>query len=128
VERVGGEVEGPERAGPGAPKGNTNAVKHGRRCAASADFARLYDTVSRLNPAWLADPGTMPDELQCLFMAIVQRLEVVAAATTPAPRVSEATAEAAATLHARLMTSENAKKNNRTINQLLSPSLLAGRG
>jgi hypothetical protein len=106
--------EGCPRRGPGAPKGNTNAVKHGRYAAASADFARLYDTLSRLNPAWLAAPDTMPDELQSVFIAVVQRLQVVAAAAVPAPRLSPATVEAAAKLQAAR---ENAKKqsNNETI-------------
>ena len=48
----------------------------------------------------------MPDELKSIFMALVDRLDIVAAAAERRPRLSQRTLEAAMALHTRAASSD----------------------
>jgi hypothetical protein len=66
----------------GAPIGNTNAVKHGRRSRTRGRALQLLAMVQRAQPEWLCDPSQMPEELAALFISLVERDKAVEEAAT----------------------------------------------
>ena len=67
---------------PGAPVGNTNAVKHGRRSRTRGRALQLLAMVQRAQPDWLRDPSQMPEELAALFITLAERDKAVEEAVT----------------------------------------------
>ena len=67
---------------PGAPTGNTNAVKHGRRSRTHGRALQLLAMVQRADPEWLRDPSQVPQELAALFITLAERDKAVQVAVT----------------------------------------------
>lgn len=67
---------------PGAPVGNTNAVKHGRRSRTRGQALKLTAVIQQAYPQWIADPRQVPEPLAALIMALVERDNAVQQAVT----------------------------------------------
>jgi hypothetical protein len=63
----------PGKRRPGAPVGNTNAVKHGRRSRTRGQAERLVAMMFEAYPEWLANPSQIPEPLVALLLALVER-------------------------------------------------------
>ena len=72
----------PVKRRPGAPIGNTNAVKHGRRSRTRGQALKLMATIQQAHPDWIANPRQIPEPLAALIVALVERDNSVEEALT----------------------------------------------
>jgi hypothetical protein len=63
----------PGKRRPGAPVGNTNAVKHGRRSRTRGQAERLVGMMFQAYPEWLANPRQIPEPFVALLLTLVER-------------------------------------------------------
>jgi hypothetical protein len=82
VEEAAGTIPSPARSRPGAPIGNTNAVKHGLRSRTRGQLLQLGAMIQQAHPEWLRDPKQMPVELAAVLLALLERDNSIQEATT----------------------------------------------
>lgn len=63
----------PAKRRPGAPIGNTNALKHGRRSRTRGQALKLMAMIQQAHPEWVANPKQIPEPLVALILALVKR-------------------------------------------------------
>jgi hypothetical protein len=76
----------PAKRRPGAPVGNTNALKHGRRSRTRGQLLKLMGMIQQAYPEWIADPRQVPEPLAALFLALAERDNAIEQAIS-APKV-----------------------------------------